>query len=104
MTSTFLTYASPDRSHLSLHRQPGYTPAYLSFDRFTHDTHLCVDLPADAEGETFYVEAVCLNYEFVDGGFDLHLYPTEADCLASVGLDDLELEVGFGAVKVSVAF
>ena len=104
MTNTFLSYASPDRSHLSLRAQPGYTEAYLSFDGYTSDPDLCVALPAGLQAQTFYVEAVCLDYEFVDGGFDLTLYDTEAGCLAAISDDDLALDVGFGATEVSVAF
>ena len=104
MTYTLPVYASADRTYLTLRDHPGATPAFLTHDSYPSDPDLYVDLPEGAEGTTYYVERVCLDYELVDGGFDLHLYPTEAACLAVINPDDLDLDVGFEAVEVSVVF
>ena len=89
MTTLFsaTVFANADLTELSARQREGFeTRVDLSTGRqwYAED---CAAASEVLVGKTqvFYVEAVCLDYEFIDGGFEMALFSTVEAAQATLG-------------------
>ena len=91
MTYSATVFANANFTALSAFERPGFTtPVDLTSDRnwWPED---CAAPSEHLTGTTrvYYVEAVCLDLEFVDGGFEMELFDTCEAAQATLGGEEV---------------